>query len=52
MKKLVTLSDEQWAHIEGLMRTLRITSFSELVRFLVLFYEEHRKQNGSHSAGG
>ncbi len=44
MHKLITLSDKQYAHIKALMDTTRHDSFSEFIRYLVLFYEDNQKR--------
>lgn len=45
MRKLLTLSDAQYEHIVEIMKTTTpIESFSEFIRYLVVFYEQNQKR--------
>lgn len=44
MHKLLTFSEPQYEKIREVMKTTRHESFSEFVRYLVLFYEENQKR--------
>ncbi len=44
MHKLLTLSDKQYARMQELMGATRHESFSEFIRYLVLFYEDNMKR--------
>lgn len=44
IKKLITLTEEQYAKAEEIMVKTRIKSFSEFVRYLILSYERHEAE--------
>lgn len=44
MHKLITLTDEQYGAVRRLQEETRLNSFSQLVNYLVLFYEQNQKR--------